>query len=119
MSDKSLDQIEKVIQDIVEKLRRDYSPQRIILFGSFAEGNPRRGSDIDLLIIKETSERFIDRWVTVRRILTDPQRKVSLDTFVLTPEEIKQRVDVGDQFIIEILEQGKVLYDAEGVAVSR
>lgn len=100
----------KVIQDIVRKLVAGYAPQKVILFGSYARGTPRPGSDIDLLIVKETSERFIDRWVTVRRLLSDPQRLIPLETIVLTPQELAHRLEVGDQFIAEILEEGEVLY---------
>ena len=105
-------EVEKVIQGIVEKLHAGYAPQRVILFGSYAYGNPRPDSDIDLLIIKETPERFIDRWVTVRRILSDPKRKLPLETLVLTPQEVSKRLAIGDQFVAEILEKGKVLYAA-------
>lgn len=101
-----------VIQDILEKLVAGYAPQKVILFGSYAYGEPDRNSDIDLLIIKETPERFLDRWVTVRRILSDPQRMLPLETLVLTPEEVNRRLAVGDQFIAEILKKGKVLYAA-------
>lgn len=100
----------KVIQDIVRKLVAEYAPQKVILFGSYARGTPRPDSDIDLLIVKETSERFIDRWVTVRRLLSDPQRLIPLETIILTPQELAHRLEVGDQFIAEILEKGEVLY---------
>lgn len=103
---------EEVIQSILEKLVADYAPQRVILFGSYAYGNPRPDSDIDLLIIKETPERFIDRWVTVRHILSDPKRRFPLETLVLTPQEVSRRLRIGDQFITEILEKGEVLYAA-------
>jgi predicted nucleotidyltransferase len=83
-----------------------------MLFGSYAYGNPRPDSDIDLLIIKETSERFIDRWVTVRRLLSDPQRTVPLETIVLTPQEVSNRLLMGDQFLAEIIRRGEVLYAA-------
>jgi predicted nucleotidyltransferase len=102
----------EVIQGILEKLVVNYDPQRVILFGSYAQGDPRPGSDIDLLIIKETPERFIDRWATVRRILSDPKRTVPLETLVLTPGEVARRLAIGDQFVVEILEKGKVLYAA-------
>lgn len=65
----SKSEIERLTREIVEKLKKDYQPQKIILFGSYADGNPREGSDIDLLIIKETSGTFLDRWVRVRQIL--------------------------------------------------
>jgi len=102
----------EVIKDILERLLAGYTPQKVILFGSYAYGNPRPGSDIDLLIIKETSERFIDRWVTVRRLLSDPRRTVPLETIVLTPQEVSKRLAIGDQFLAEILEKGEVLYAA-------
>ncbi len=103
---------QEVIQDILEKLLAGYAPQKVILFGSYAYGNPRPDSDIDLLIVKETSERFIDRWVTVRRLLSDPTRTVPLETLVLTPQEVSRRLAIGDQFLAEIVEKGKVLYAA-------
>ena len=95
---------------MVKKLQKKYTPQKIILFGSYAYGNPKSNSDIDLLIIKNTSERFIDRWSTVRRILSDPNRTIPLETLVLTPQEVSERIAKGDQFLAEILEKGEVLY---------
>lgn len=103
---------EKTIQGILEKLLAGYAPQRVILFGSYAYGSPRPGADIDLLIIKETAERFVDRWVTVRRILSDPKRRLPLDTLILTPHELSRRLAIGDQFVAEILAKGEVLYAA-------
>ena len=108
-----------VIQTILEKLIAEYSPQQVILFGSYAYGIPGPDSDIDLLIIKETSKRFIDRWVTVHRILTGTHRSLPLETLVLTPQEIARRLAVGDQFIAEILDKGEVLYVAPGVSLFR
>lgn len=101
-----------IIQSILEKLVAGYSPEKVILFGSHAYGDPRPESDIDLLIIKETTERFIDRWVTVRHILSDPERTVPLETLVLTPEEVSTRLALGDQFLAEIIEKGEVLHAA-------
>ena len=97
---------------MVAKLVANYAPQKVILFGSYAYGDPRPDSDIDLLIIKETPERFIDRWVTVRHILSDPKRRFPLETLVLTPQEVSQRRAVGDQFVEEILKKGEILYAA-------
>lgn len=104
--------VREVIQDILGKLLAEYAPQKVILFGSYAQGNPRSDSDIDILIIKETSERFIDRWVTVRHILSDPERRIPLETLVLTPQEVLDRLTSGDQFLETIIEEGEVLYAA-------
>lgn len=106
------EEVREIIQHIVKKLLADYAPQKVILFGSYASGQPHSGSDIDVLIIKETSERFIERWITVRRILSDPQRTIPLETLVLTPQEVAKRLAMGDQFLAEILETGEVLYAA-------
>lgn len=65
-----------------------------------------------IMSIKDTAERFIDRWVTVRRILSDAKRSLPLDTLILTPQEVAHRLAVGDQFVAEILERGEVLYAA-------
>jgi len=106
------DEVRDVIQDIVDRLVAEYKPQKIILFGSYAYGNPDRDSDIDLLIIKDTAERFLDRWITVRRILSDPKRMLPLETLILTPGEVARRLTAGDQFIAEILDKGEILYAA-------
>lgn len=102
--------VKEIIEEIVRRLVAGYRPQKVILFGSHASGTARPDSDIDLLIIKETSERFIDRWVAVRRLLSDPNRRIGLDTIVLSPREIEERLAIGDQVIAEILEKGQVLY---------
>lgn len=103
-------QIRSVIQEIVGKLVEGYAPQKIILFGSYAHGDPDADSDIDLLIIKETSERFFQRLNMVRRLVSGAHRFIPFGPIVMTPEEIKQRLKVGDQFIAEIMEKGEVLY---------
>jgi predicted nucleotidyltransferase len=103
-------EIQQLTDQIVQKLRAHYNPEKIILFGSYAGGSVQRNSDLDLLIIKDTEERFIDRWSTVRRILSDPSRKIALETLVLTPREVSERLARGDQFLAEILQKGRVLY---------
>jgi len=55
--------IRAVIQKIVQSLVAGYTPEKIILFGSFAYGQPNADSDIDLLIIKATRQRFSNAWI--------------------------------------------------------
>ena len=67
----SSQQARDVIQQIVEKLVSGYAPQRAILFGSYAYGDPTPDSDIDLLIIKDTDKRPSERWMEVDWLLRD------------------------------------------------
>ncbi len=57
--------IKTILVEIVEKLKNEYKPLKIILFGSYAYGTPGKDSDIDLLILKNTEERRVDRFVGV------------------------------------------------------
>ena len=101
-----------VIQKIVERLVAEYPPQKIILFGSYAYGQPGPDSDIDLLIIKTTGDKFLERLCTVRRVTVGTHPSVPFDPIVLTPTEMADRLEAGDQFLREILDRGEVLYGA-------
>ncbi len=104
--------IKEIILQIVGKIVKEYQPEKVILFGSYAYGAPDRDSDIDLLIIKDTQERPIDRRVAVAKIVSDPKRIIPIEPIVLTPKEIDERLRIGDQFIKQILQKGTVLYAA-------
>jgi len=103
---------EREIERIIKRIAEGYQPLRVILFGSHAWGDPTEDSDIDLLIIKETSDRFIDRWVAVRELIADPHRRTPVEPIVMTPEELDRRIARGDQFFREIVTKGKLLYAA-------
>jgi len=102
--------INTLLNEIVEKIKRQYQPEKIILFGSHAYGDPSENSDVDLLIVKETKDRPIDRRLAVRRIVSDPRCHLPIEILVLTPSEISSRLEIGDQFVKEILEKGEVLF---------
>ena len=108
ISEATKTELNKIVRQLVDA----YRPEKIFLFGSYAYGWPNADSDLDLLIIKKTSERFIDRWISVRQIVSDPQRSIPFEPLVLTPEELKERLAMGDQFIKEIVTKGEVLYAA-------
>lgn len=100
----------RVIRQLSHALEKRYAPERIVLFGSFAMGNPHAESDIDLLIVKKTSQSFHKRLATVRRIVSPLRGGVPFDPIVVTPEELDSRLKMGDQFFAGILQSGKVLY---------
>jgi predicted nucleotidyltransferase len=97
---------------IVNTLITEYKPDRIILYGSQVYGTPDQVSDIDLLIIKESQASPYQRVVQVRRLLRDPKRRVPVDLLVITPNELKERLERGDQFLQTIMSRGEVLYAA-------
>ena len=105
---------DEVVQQIVETIRDEYQPEKIILFGSRVWGEPDEDSDLDVLVIKETDEREVDRMREVSRLLRrfqQPPYSLPLDAFVKTPAELEERLAVGDSFIGDIVAGGKVAYE--------
>jgi len=95
-----------LIKALAKRLKEQYGAKEVILFGSYAKGKATEDSDIDLLIISESKERFFERQATVRRLLRDLKKKIPVSPIVLTPQELEDRKKCGDQFINEILETG-------------
>ncbi|MFB0524913.1 MAG: nucleotidyltransferase domain-containing protein [Phycisphaerae bacterium] len=106
----SKDQFDKEIQNIVKQLIDLYRPEKVILFGSLVKGQINQGTDIDLFIIKRDVPKLgVDR---IRQLDTIIEYRLATDFIVYKPEEVKQRLKLGDPFVKSILEEGKVLYDA-------
>ena len=95
------------IRAVTRQIAEKFKPQKIILFGSYARGNPRQYSDVDLLIIMEQPVKSLE----IRRYLGV---MFGLDLLVYTPKRLKERVKMGDSFIKDILKEGKVLYELPG-----
>ncbi len=104
--------IKRILLNIVDKIRDNYHPEKIILFGSHAYGKPTEDSDIDIVIIKKEKHYSspIDRSVEIRRIVSEENRLCAITPIVYTPEELEYRLSIGDDFVAEVLEKGKVLY---------
>ncbi len=98
----------KSIEEIKERIVSAYHPDRIILFGSQATGAASGASDIDLLVIKDTDDRPIERRMQVENILAD--RAVPLDIMVYTAKELQYLFSIGSPVVEEIMETGRVLY---------
>ncbi len=103
--------IEDRIARIGERIVEEYEPQKVVLFGSRVYGEPGEDSDIDLFIVKETDARMVDRFVEVKRLIYDPEQRIPVSPLVYTPEEVEERLAMGDDFVEEILRRGKVLYE--------
>ena len=99
----------RAIRAVAEKIARRFQPEQIVLFGSYAYGTPRPESDVDLLIIMNTPLRSRQQRLEISRALSP--RPFPLDIVVRTPEEIKDRLALGDPFVREITTRGKVVYE--------
>jgi predicted nucleotidyltransferase len=108
-------ELEQVVQRIVET----YAPDKIILFGSHAYGVPRPDSDLDLLILKETTDPPRERWFQVRKALWSLPIAIPVEPIVLTEAELAARLAMGDQFFEEIVARGVTLHDRQGINHSR
>ena len=110
-----IEEARKILDDIVSRLRQDYEPEQMILFGSYAYGEPTDDSDIDLLIIKNTSESPLKRWINVRKLVSDLRWGFAFSPLVVTPSELDRQLKKGDTFFEDILLKGKKLYVREGI----
>jgi predicted nucleotidyltransferase len=96
--------IDQVVKQIVEK----FKPQKIILFGSYARGNPRPESDVDMLVVMDTPLKESKQSLEIRRHL---DVMFGMDLIVHTPKRLRERLDMGDWFLRDVIKEGKVLYE--------
>jgi len=104
--DTELNEIMDRIRAISERLKKEYNAQEVILFGSYARGEATRDSDVDILVIAPTTEKFFKRMATAKRLIRDLRNGLPVAFIVLTREEIGRRIGIKDQFIEGILEEG-------------
>jgi uncharacterized protein len=97
--------IDQVVKQIVEK----FKPQKIILFGSYARGNPRPESDVDMLVVMDTSLRDVQQAI---QICQQIEYRFGLDLIVHTPKYLAERMKMGDSFLHDVLKEGKTLYES-------
>jgi predicted nucleotidyltransferase len=97
------------ILEIAGSIAKNFSPQKIILIGSYATGNPNADSDLDLLIIKETDKPKQHRSFDIRKSLIGSM--IPIDILVYTPKEYNEEKSKDISFISNALKTAKVLYE--------
>lgn len=101
--------LEAELKRFLTMLVERYRPQKIVLFGSMASDETGEWSDLDLVIIKETNQRFLDRTKEVMQLL---QPRVGVDILVYTPREFedlcRERAFLRD----EVVGKGRVLHES-------
>jgi predicted nucleotidyltransferase len=96
-----------VIRRFAREVAEKFQPEKIILFGSYAYGEPHADSDVDILVIMPC-RNGIDQACRIDRV-TDPP--FPLDLIVRSPKTMAWRLKEGDWFLREIVAKGKVLYE--------
>jgi predicted nucleotidyltransferase len=96
------------LERIVEVIKNEYAPEKIVLFGSLAADHVHEWSDIDLLIIKQTDKRPIERTMEVASLI---RPKTGIDLFIYTPEEYNILLKERYSFLLNVLKTGKTVYE--------
>jgi uncharacterized protein len=99
------------IEDVAQQIARKFRPRKIILFGSYARGDYHPESDVDLLVVMETSLKPVRQEIEICHQI---EYHFGLDVLVYTPQALAERIALGDSFVKDILKEGKVLYESVG-----
>ncbi|MDP3735125.1 MAG: nucleotidyltransferase domain-containing protein [bacterium] len=103
--------INQKIKEITDTIVKEYQPEKIILFGSYAWGEPHEWSDVDLLVVKESTKTQLERRRELRRLLLDAD--MPLDILVHTKKELEDNInEKRNLFLEDIVRNGLTLYSA-------
>jgi predicted nucleotidyltransferase len=97
------------INEIVNRIAIRFNPDKIILFGSYASGNPNNDSDLDLLIIKDTNLPRHRRSFDIQKSLIGSM--IPLDILVYTTKEFEQGKKEKSSFLFSAIKTSKILYE--------
>ena len=111
MNEERQAKLNQALERILLTLATEYQPEKVILFGSMAQASVREWSDLDLVIIKNTSKPFLQRLRAVALLCRAP---IGVDFLVYTPREFAEMIADQNPFILEeVLRKGKVLYERQ------
>jgi len=105
-----------LVEEMTERLKA-LNPYKVILFGSYAAGNPTEDSDLDVAVILDSDEitktfrEDMDRWHPVEKAVREVHRRIAMDILVYSKAEIKYLKENGNDFVKEIERTGRVLYE--------
>lgn len=97
------------IEKLAARIGREFQPEQIVVFGSHAYGDPSGDSDVDLLVVLEHDGKS---WQVAARILDRVAPPFPVDLLVRSPRQIAERLALGDPFLREVLERGRVVHEA-------
>lgn len=97
------------IQQLSERIVREFRPECIILFGSYAYGTPTGDSDVDLLVVLPFEGKSTRKALEIIRKV---EPRIPVDLLARTPEEVRERIANNDWFMREVFEKGRKLYES-------
>ena len=97
------------LSEVIERITRKFNPLKIILFGSWARGEAREDSDIDLLVVLRKVDHKRRAAIEILRVLNG--LPISKDVVVTTPEEIAERGNIIGDILRPALREGKIIYE--------
>ena len=98
------------LKQVAGRIGKKFHPRKIILFGSHAYGQPHPESDVDFLVIFSDRQKLKKRYAEISKEL-EP-RPFPIDLLIRSKDEIQNRLKMGDSFIQEIVNNGRVLYES-------
>lgn len=101
--------VRQSIDNFVNEIVRVFRPEQVVLFGSYACGQPNEHSDVDLLVVMRHRGAPAEQAARIRQAI---RAGFPLDLIVRTPADIRRRLKMGDGFIKEILMKGQILHEA-------
>jgi len=99
------------IRRAAQRIVREFDPERVVLFGSYADGTAGRDSDVDLLVVLPFREKPFHKSL---EILDCIDVRFPIDLIARRPADVSRRYREGDPLIREALDRGKVLYERNG-----
>src|ERR1043165_2658197 len=97
----------RLIRRFARQVAERFHPEKIILFGSHAYGQPHADSDVDILVIMSARNELAQ----AVKICLAVEYPFPLDLLVRTPHNLAWRLAEGDSFLREVMDRGKVLYE--------
>jgi predicted nucleotidyltransferase len=100
------------ISSAIGEVAQEIGADKAILFGSFARGTQDSKSDIDVIFIKNTNDRFLDRLDIPLGLLYKKIKGRGIDVLVYSPAEFQKMINDGNKFIAGIVREGRVIYES-------
>jgi len=108
--------INTILDNLVFSLKAS-DPYKVILYGSYAKGNPDENSDLDLMVIldnhhvSKTHKERLDKKLFVKNLILELNRKIAIDLLVYSKEELNLLKEYGNYLIDDIEKTGKIIYE--------